>query len=102
MAATAIIVGTAGYFASKSGQRQAQKDLSGTQAGMQAQQAALTPPVIPPPPTTASGAAAGSDAMTQAANRYRRQQGAGISSTILTSPSGAGSAPTSRKTLLGL
>lgn len=62
-----------------------------------------TPPVLPPPPNTLTdaGQAAASAAQAAALQRRRAMNAGGALSTILTSPSGAGPAVTTRKKLLG-
>ncbi len=55
-----------------------------------------------PPPSAFNAAAQGAQAMSDAARRYRRQRGAGQSSTMSNGAAGdLGTAPTFRKQLLG-
>lgn len=55
-----------------------------------------------PPPSAFDAAAQGAQAMSDAARRYRRQRGAGQSSTLSNGAGGdPGTAPTFRKQLLG-
>lgn len=64
---------------------------------------ATTPPVLPTPPRAIDETAQAAQAAAQAAaiQRRRAENAGGALSTILTSPSGAGPAVTTRKKLLG-
>lgn len=83
--------------------RQSKKAQDGTIAAMTAQQDLANPPPLPPPPSALTANADAGKAMTQAAQRYRKQKGGGYGSTLLTGGAGdPSSAPTTRKTALGL
>lgn len=102
MGATAAIMAGATYFAAKSGKKQMKQNITSAVANATEAKAALTPPTFTPPPSALQSNIDASKAMTEAAQRYRRQKGGGFSSTILTSPLNQTPAPTTRKTLLGL
>jgi hypothetical protein len=98
-----IIVGAGGYVANKLNTSQKKKDVQDITVASQRTSDALQPVTPPPAPSALNDTVDQAKAMTAAARRYRMQQTQGFSSTLLTGASGdRTTAPSSRKTLLGL
>lgn len=101
MGATAAI-GALGYGLITSNNKRNKATRQAIETGAQKQGELLMPSPIPPAPSALEESIQSSAAMNAAAQRVRRQKGAGYSSTLLTNPNGlGGQAPTIKKTLLG-